>query len=140
MIDTTSVIGYERRATVDAPAERVFDAVGTLEGLRGWWTTRVTGAPGQAGAQIRFEFEGLDEHILMRVDELERPSHVRWTCLAHTSYPDWNDTAITFAIDRRTETTCDLMLRHVGHDPNWDYFFASLIAYVERGTGTSYGA
>src|SRR5690242_13132392 len=85
---------YRHAERIAAPAERVFAALTTLAGLGGWWTPYVTGVPSEPASEIRFEFEGLDEHILMRVDRIERPYLVNWTCLAHTSFPEWNGTRI----------------------------------------------
>ncbi len=38
-----------------APREAVFDALTTLDGLAGWWTSLVTGTP-TAGGTIEFRF------------------------------------------------------------------------------------
>jgi uncharacterized protein YndB with AHSA1/START domain len=128
---------YERRARVAAPSEAVFDAVTTLAGLRGWWTALVSGSSGRAPGELRFEFAGLDEHILMRVDEA-RPALVRWTCLEHTSLPEWNGTQVTFSIEELGTEHSAVTLRHIGVAPDWDHFFASLVSYVEQGTGAPF--
>jgi hypothetical protein len=39
---------YTRELEVKAAPERLFDAIATLDGLRGWWTRLVTGS-GEAG-------------------------------------------------------------------------------------------
>jgi hypothetical protein len=131
---------YARSARVAAPATALFEALTTLDGLAGWWSPLVTGSPGARGGQARFEFEGLDEAIVMRVDQLERPSLVVWTCLEHTSFPEWNDTRVRFDIEELDDRSCMLTLRHIGLSPAWDYFFASLVGLVERGEGTPYRA
>jgi uncharacterized protein YndB with AHSA1/START domain len=76
-----------------APRKKVFDALATLVGIRGWWTTIVTGSTAKGG-QIRLGYEGRDESIVMRVDEAVRPSAVHWTCLTHTRFEDWNGTQV----------------------------------------------
>ncbi len=58
---------FTRRRTLNSSAERVFAAIATLEGLRGWWTPLVQGTAA-AGGDLRFEFEGLDQHIVMHVE------------------------------------------------------------------------
>lgn len=35
---------YARKLTIQVARERVFDAIATLDGLRRWWTTIVTGS------------------------------------------------------------------------------------------------
>jgi uncharacterized protein YndB with AHSA1/START domain len=47
--------------------EPVFDAIATLDGLRRWWTTVVTGSAA-SGRTLRFGFAGLEEQIVIRVD------------------------------------------------------------------------
>ena len=129
---------YERRATVAAPAEAIFDAVTTLAGLRGWWTALVSGPADRAAGALRFEFAGLEEHIVMRVEEVRKPAFVRWTCLEHTSLPEWNGTQVTFSLEELGSEHCAVTLRHIGVAPDWDHFFASLVSYVERGAGAPF--
>lgn len=139
--------GYVRRQSVAAPRSRVFDALTTLDGLRGWWTPIVSGDP--LGGELRFGFEGLDEVIVMRVDEASRPRRVRWTCLEHSSLPEWADTVIEMDLVDNEKTT-DLELRHRGLTPvlacydhceaGWDHFLESIASYVEKGKGMPYRA
>jgi limonene-1,2-epoxide hydrolase len=115
-------LDYARRIAFRAPRERVYDALATPEGIRGWWTTIVTGS-GAAGGGLRLGFAGLGEGIVMRVDELAELG------------PD----------------ECELSFRHLGLAPEldcydvcergWDRFLgSSLVAYVERGSGMRFGA
>jgi uncharacterized protein YndB with AHSA1/START domain len=130
---------YVRSAVVAAPPDRLFTAVSTIAGLQGWWTTRVSGAPGHIGGDVRFEFDGLDEHILMRVDAVEARRLVAWTCLTHTSRPEWDGTRVLFAIGERGPSSAELTLQHIGLAPDWDHFFTSLVAYAEQGAGMPFG-
>ncbi|HSS09623.1 MAG TPA: SRPBCC domain-containing protein [Acidimicrobiales bacterium] len=139
---------YAKDLAFDAPRERVFDAIATLDGLRGWWTTIATGTAATRG-QIRLGYEGKDEFILMRVDEAIRPSALRWTCLTHTRFEDWNGTQVRFDLSEPTPDSCQLNFHHVGLgpelecygicEPGWDRFLASLAAYIEKGQGTPFG-
>ena len=76
---------------------------------------------------------------------------MKWTCLVHTDIEDWSGTKVTFDIvDRGSSEACELSFRHVGLSPaldcfdhceiGWEHFLASLVAYVERGKGTPFGA
>ena len=133
----------------NATRGRVFDAIATINGLRGWWTP-ITGGSPKPGGQLRFEFKGLDECIIMQVDRARHPDSVHWTCVMHTGLAEWPGTKVTFDLVERTAKTCDLRFRHAGLNPNllcyadcrqgWDHFLASLVAYVERGKGTPYSA
>lgn len=141
---------YARRVAFHAPRERVFEAIATLDGLRGWWTTLVSGST-KVGGEVRFDFKGMDEHIIMRVDAARRPSSLRWTCLLHTDLEDWSGTKVMFQlVERGSPEACELSFRHMGLTPalacygdcelGWEHFLASLVAYVERGKGTPFGA
>jgi uncharacterized protein YndB with AHSA1/START domain len=139
---------YARRVAFGSAPERVFDAVATLDGLRQWWTPRVTGSA-SAGGDLRFEFEGLEEHVVMHVDRMERSSSVHWTCVEHTRLEDWKGTRVLFDLAPRGPGGCDLTFRHVGLTPaldcyeqcdrGWDHFLASLVAYVDQGEGSPFG-
>ena len=139
---------YMRTWPIAASCERVFDAVATLDGVRGWWTAVVSDSADKHGV-IELGFEGLDEKIAMRVDESEAPKLVRWTCLQHSSLPEWSETEIEFVLSPRGEQR-DLVIRHRGLTPaldcydhceaGWDYFANSIAQLVETGHGTPYRA
>jgi uncharacterized protein YndB with AHSA1/START domain len=147
---TTNEAGrdYAKLVTFRAPREKVFDAIATVDGLRSWWTTTVTGSATKGG-HIRLGYAGLDECIVMRVDETTRPSKVHWTCLAHTRFNDWSRTQVKFDLVEQTADACELNFRHVGLqpelrcyeicEPGWDRFLTSLVAYVEEGRGAPFG-
>lgn len=138
---------FTRRLSIDAPADHVFDAIATLDGLRAWWTPLVDGSTAE-GDDVRLEFEGLDQHIIMHVDAARRPSEVRWTCVIHTALPEWQGTEVRWSIHDRGAGACELALTHVGLTPElecfdhcevgWDRFLESIVGYVERGKGAPY--
>src|SRR5262249_40865246 len=117
-----------------------------LEGLAGWWTPEVSGASAP-GDELRFEFSGVGEHIIMRVETVEQ-ALVRWHCVTHSALPDWRGTTIVFALGDDPRGRCVLDLTHLGLVPalecsedcalGWDYFLASLVGYVDRGRGTPF--
>ena len=80
---TAEATAYARKLTIQVARERVFDAIATLDGLRRWWTTIVTGSAAPGGT-LRFGFAGLDEQIVMRVDVVRPLSAITWSCVAHT--------------------------------------------------------
>lgn len=140
---------YTKQVRLYASRERVFKALATLNGLRGWWTLIVTGKA-TTGGELRLGFAGLDEYIIMRVVKNKRPSSMYWTCVIHTSLPEWKETQPRFDLVEETSGSCRLDFQHIGLTPQfecfddcrlgWDHFLASLVAYVERGAGMSYGA
>ena len=145
----SSAKGLSRTLVMEASAAAVFDALTTRAGLRGWWTTRVKGR-GREGGELRFEFDGLDEHITMRVEHAARPTSVTWTCVEHTELDEWAGTTISFALAPSGADRCELRFHHAGLTPKlacfddckagWDHFLASLVGYVERGEGEPFGA
>ena len=135
---------YDRQLSISAAREHVFGAIATLDGLRHWWTTIVTGSP-TPGGELRFGFAGTDELIVMRVDEVQPPATVGWSCTAHTRDTEWTGSALRFDLTERGPRACELRFRHTGIDGDlvaagWDHFLASLAAYAEGGAGSPYGA
>lgn len=138
---------YESELILAAPAGKVFSALTTLRGLRGWWTPNVSGSP--AGGEVVFRFSGLNEEIIMRVDRASPSSEVGWTCIRHDSLPEWAGTTVTFLLQSTGLTQCVLRFRHAGLTPRlecydeceagWIHFLASLRAYVEHGRGRPFG-
>jgi uncharacterized protein YndB with AHSA1/START domain len=137
------VVTAAARAT---PAD-VFGALTTGEGIAGWWTGSVDGAPGLLGGLVTLRFAGLAEHIVLRVKALDPGRAVEWTCAAHTGHREWEGTSIEFAL-RVTGDGCSVTLRHRGLTPalacfeacarGWDFFVPSLIRYVETGAGSPF--
>ena len=139
--------GYEGRAAVQAPRARVFDAIATLDGPRGWWTPLVSGSA-ERGGELRFEFEGLNETILMRVDVWQRPSALHWSCVEHSGHPEWVGTKLVFNLIELGPEVCELRFRHIGLVPElecygvckrgWDSFLPSIVGFVEEGQGSPF--
>jgi uncharacterized protein YndB with AHSA1/START domain len=144
-----SDIDYTRQIPFHAPTERVFEALTTLDGFAGWWTPIVSGAA-MTGGELEFGFAGLDERIVMRVEETTRPSTVVWTCLAHTGHPEWEGTSIVFELEPGEDTSGVLAFRHIGLLPRlscyetcesgWEHFLTSLLEYTEHGKGSPFEA
>jgi uncharacterized protein YndB with AHSA1/START domain len=140
---------YAREVTIQAPCERVFDAIATLDGVRGWWTRLATGSD-EVGGTIRLEFEGLDEYIDLKVKIARRPSEVEWSVVEHASLDDWAGTRIRFELSPVSGAACKLAFEHVGLSPRlecfeaceagWDHFLGSIVALAERGTGEPFRA
>ena len=62
------------RVGIDAPPERVYEALTTSEGLRGWWVAEAKGDPASGGT-IDFGF------CRMQVLEAVPGERVRWRCV-----------------------------------------------------------
>jgi hypothetical protein len=105
--------------------------------------TIVTGSA-EVGGELRFGLAGLDEQIVMRVDDLRPPTAVGWSCVAHTRDGEWTGTRVRFELSGHLPDGCELDFRHTGIAPElvaegWDHFLASLAGYAERGEGSPFG-
>jgi uncharacterized protein YndB with AHSA1/START domain len=138
---------YQTTTRVEAPADVVFDALTTVEGLTAWWT-RATGSA-EAGGEIAFWFDPPDPCV-MEVEEATRPTVVRWTVTACDFLPDWVGTQPTFTIEPLDAQACELAFRHHGLTSEldciemctrgWNHFIPSLRDYAERGQGSPHGS
>ncbi|HSU98286.1 MAG TPA: SRPBCC domain-containing protein [Gemmatimonadaceae bacterium] len=137
---------HAQRRIVAAP-EVVFRALTTPRGIAGWWTHLVTGAFTERGV-IRLEFDGMDEHIDLRQDALQPNRLVEWTCLEHSSLPEWRETTMRFMLEPSDANATDLNFEHDGLSPElkcyndcrrgWDHFLHSLSDFAERGSGSPF--
>ena len=106
------------------------------------------GSPAEGG-EVTLAFEGLDEAIVMRVDESTPSSRVRWTCLRNDGHPESEGTSIAFELADHEAQGCLLRFRHEGLIPlldcylvcesGWDHLLARIASYAETGQGSPYG-
>jgi len=77
-----------------APA-KVYAALATQAGLRGWWTADSTTAEKIGGnAEFGFDKRGMIFH--MKIEELDPATLVVWSC--HGDHPEWNGTRLTWKL------------------------------------------
>jgi uncharacterized protein YndB with AHSA1/START domain len=135
---------YHITVRIAAPADVVFDAVTTVDGLTAWWSP-VTGS-GLTGGELRFPMVADEPPLLVRVDDATRPTSVRWTVTECTFMEDWVGTRPTFTITPLDDASCELRFEHRGLDDDleckdmcsrsWDHFVGtSLRELVEGGPG-----
>lgn len=136
---------FDSTVTLTAAPEVVFDALTTPVGLAGWWAP-VTGDC-LAGGELTFTFGGTT--AIMRVDEADRPSTVRWTTMVCEPLPDWVGSTLNFTISADGSGGSVLHFRHAGLrvlecfdmcSNAWTGYLRSLADYVESGTGTPFGS
>lgn len=135
---------YRTSIQVNAPADVVFDAVTTTEGLASWWSP-VTGS-GLGGGELRFPMVDGHPPLLIQVAEATRPTKVRWTVAECTFMRDWEGTRPTFTITPLGKDSCEVTFEHVGLSDeleckdmcarSWNHFVrTSLREYAEGGPG-----
>lgn len=128
---------------IKAPAEKVYSALTTQEGLSGWWTPDTKATP-EAGSIARFAF-GPDYFKEMEVSELKPAAFVKWTC--KTAVDEWMGSTISFEL-QPSEKGTTLVFHHDGwkeYTPmlricsyDWALFLRSLKLLCETGKGRPY--
>src|SRR6266849_7935128 len=82
---------------ISAAPEKVYLALTTSTGLRGWWTADST-AEEKVGGQAEFGFDKRGMVFRMKVEKLDPGKQLVWTC--HGDHPEWNGTTLTWDISR----------------------------------------
>ena len=138
MIDITHRIG------IKAPAEKLFQALSTIDGLSHWWTDTVEGKA-ETGHTIQFSFmnEGrLIGQMVMEVLELNPERTVRWVCIDGPE--EWKGTEIRFDFHQQDDQTILIFGQYNWQEASefsahcsmkWAVFLLSLRDYVETGKG-----
>jgi uncharacterized protein YndB with AHSA1/START domain len=137
----TTTDDFRATKTFESAPDAVFSALTDIGALTDWWTPAAGGA--NKGATLRFLMG--DQEVVMRVDEADRPSLVRWDVLVCEAASDWVGTSITFDLDPIPSGT-ELRFHHHGLNPSlecfemcnagWTRHLASLVDYVDRGAGS----
>jgi len=125
---------------IHAPAERVYEAITTADGIRQWWTRDAAIEP-KVGAVGEFGFYGKRFVAKITVEMLSPATHVRWK-LVNSAWPgndiefnlktDGNDTMLLFAhrgFPRADEGFASATTR-------WGFYLLSLKRYLQTGKGT----
>lgn len=142
---------YRAEMQLVAPPEAVFDALTTLEGIAGWWTTQVSGSAGEGG-ELTLGFPNSDgPRVVLHVDAAERPRSLVWSVRSVPPLPAWEEwagTRIVVRLQAADDGGTRMEFEHEGLNPRlhcydtcstgWDHGMASLRRYVE--TGTSHAA
>lgn len=127
------------RVGIRAPADRVFQALSTRDGLAAWWT-RDTQGHGDVGGLLQFRFDagGFD----MQVVELVPARRVVWQVVDGPA--EWIGTRVVWEL-RQEEDYAIVLFTHAGwKEPiefmrhcstKWAVFLMSLKSLVETGVG-----
>ena len=134
------MIDIHHRVGVESPStEGVYDALTTIDGLAGWWTTDTTGDPSLGG---RLEFRFLPGGFDMEVIDLVPGERVRWRVVDGPA--EWIGTTIDWRLSRSGDHTI-VLFSHAGWaepgeflshcSTKWASYLLSLKALVETGAG-----
>lgn len=146
---------------ISAPAEKVYSAISSQEGLSAWWTPG-TIAKAEVGTVARFAF-GPTYFKEMKIAELKTSTRVKWICISGAD--EWIGTTISFKLEGGNKKTLSdahpetgdqlrqnkdnvtlLILQHddwKDYTPmyaectyTWGQFLRSLKLFCENGKGT----
>ncbi len=134
------------RISIQAAPERVYQALATVDGIRGWWTRDADLEP-QTGGRGEFRFSGGpcgSVATQVRVDALEPAARVAWTVLQSGAPGGWEGTTIAFDLRADGDGTV-LSFAHRGFaqesdgmatcSTGWALYLMSLQQFVETGRG-----
>lgn len=96
---------------INAPAEKVYAALTTQNGLRGWWTSDA-GIEERVGGKAEFGFDKRATVFRMKVEELVPAKRVVLFC--HGDVDEWKGTKLTWELAGKDGGT-NLQFRH----SNW---------------------
>jgi uncharacterized protein YndB with AHSA1/START domain len=87
------------KITIDAPQEQVYQALATIDGLKGWYTPNVEGRVGK-NEEATFTFKD-KEPFKWRFTDLKPNSLVRWTCVEGPGAAA--GTTVTFKVSEKSK-------------------------------------
>ena len=129
---------------IAAPKEKVFEAITTIKGLSGWWTTQTTGEC-RPGGIIQFRFGTLGND--MKVISMKKDEWVQWECMAGPE--EWVGTRLTFQLTN-SEGKTRVRFEHAGwRNANdffagctftWGRYMESLRQLCQTGKGEAFGS
>ena len=121
---------------------KVFEALTTPTGYRGWWSKDclIAQKPGDESA-LKFNKDGNIVNMRFRLDETVPERSVRWTCVGH-DMESWIGTTLEWHLANDGGAT-EVSFEHgswKGEAPElvvqgWRHFLGSLRSYVETGQG-----
>jgi uncharacterized protein YndB with AHSA1/START domain len=134
------------RIEIAAPAEKIYLALTTEEGIKGWWTVDVK-MDSHAGGKAVFSFMKHSVEFQMRIEQLTPPSLVRWQCVQSTS-SDWVGTTQEFVLEPQPDGETLIKFCHGGWksggdhcyycNTTWGHLMVSLKNYAEHGVKNPY--
>jgi uncharacterized protein YndB with AHSA1/START domain len=133
------------RVGIKASSKKVYNALATIDGIAGWWTTNTQGDSTRVGGLIKFRFSrdgreigGFDAKVV----ELRPAERVQWQVLEGPQ--EWVGTKISFDL-KQEDGYAIVLFKHSGwKEPvefmhhcstKWATFMLSLKELVETGKG-----
>jgi len=89
------MVDLRHQISIDAAPDKVYAALATETGLRGWWTAD-SRADEIVGGKAEFGFARRAAVFRMTIDKLEPGRLVVWSCVG--DQPEWTGTTLTWTI------------------------------------------
>ena len=99
------------KVVIRAEAQRVYDAIATESGLRGWWTEDSTFHP-EVGGKASFGFGNRGAVFSMLIEELAPPRRVVWRCTG--GHHEWEGTRLIWEVKPATVDKTKVRFTHAG--------------------------
>ncbi|MCI0389905.1 MAG: SRPBCC domain-containing protein [Acidobacteria bacterium] len=124
---------------IDVPAAKVYDAVATQKGMRGWWTAD-SHLEERVGGKAEFGFDNRAMVFRMAIDALEPGKLVRMTCAG--DHPEWAGTHLEWRITEEGGKSAVSFIHrdwrestpfYASCNSTWGELMYRLKAYVESG-------
>ena len=136
------------RITIAAPAEKIYRALTTEEGIRAWWTTSVKTHQSQTNSGTACLVSWATRwYLKWGSDTWTPPTLVRWQCEGGSS-PDWIGTTQEFHLEPQPDGEVLLKFCHGGWksggdhcyycNTTWGHLLVCLKKYTERGEQDPY--
>ncbi|MEO8151261.1 MAG: SRPBCC domain-containing protein [Bacteroidia bacterium] len=129
---------------INAPKDKVYEALTTITGLSNWWTKQTTGNT-DTGGVIHFRFGEFGND--MKVTAMKPNESVSWECVDGS--PDWVGTKINFLLDTNDGKT-RVRFEHAdwkeandffaGCSFSWARYMESLRQFCQTGRSEAFGS
>ena len=104
------MVVLHHQVPIEASPAKVYAAISTSEGNRGWWTAD-SKVDQKTGGKAAFGFDKREMVFNMTVDKLIPNEEVVMSC--HGDHPEWNGTTLTWSIAKDGDQT-SLRFTHSG--------------------------
>lgn len=124
---------------IHAPADEVYRAITTADGIRGWWTRDAALEP-KVGSIGEFGFNGRRFVAILKIVELKQPTQVKW----QITNSAWSGDTIEFDPSAEEKDTrlffahrgfAQADQRYASATTRWGFYLLSLKQYLETGKG-----
>ena len=128
---------------IEAPPQKVFEAISTINGLKSWWK-KDTSRNAMADGELHFIF-GNNQYDVMKVTAFEKDKTIEWE-ITESTYPEcrlWDGSKISFVLLEQEDKSTVLKFQHYNFPDgyefcgvcnyNWSVAMQSIKSFCETG-------